>query len=109
MTLISAKFNMNSVADAYGMFEIGHGFILCGCEQNSQSNYFVCSEMLKLLMEKTAELWSWWECLCCIFFFFFSFLGCVTLLSSRKAILKSNVEEEFPTAEEIASNQVVHC
>lgn len=42
-------------------------------------------------------------------FFFFSFLGCVTLLSSRKAILKSNVEEEFPTAEEIASNQVVHC
>lgn len=56
MTLISAKFNMNSVADAYGMFEIGHGFILCGCEQNSQSNYFVCSEMLKLLMEKTAEL-----------------------------------------------------
>lgn len=100
MTLISAKFNMNSVADVYGMSEIGHGFILCSCEQN------------RVTISYALKCWNYWwkrqqsceadESASAVFFF--SFLGCVTLLSSRKATLKSNVEEEFPTAEEIASN-----
>lgn len=56
MTLISSKFSMTSVAVAYSMPGIGHRFFLWFYEQIGQSNLLMCSEMLKLSIEKTAVL-----------------------------------------------------
>lgn len=69
MTFISSKFSMTSVAVAYSMPEIGRGFLLWFYEQIGQSNLFTCSKVLKLLIEKTAVLWSWWEWLFAVTFF----------------------------------------
>lgn len=43
---------MISVAVAYNMAQINPGILLCFCEQTGQSNLFICSEILKLLIEK---------------------------------------------------------